>query len=88
MAQFTKENAKEFGAKGGRAKAENYNKLTKTFEDVVKESITDQDLKELYSGLLAAAKRGNAKALDILLGYYNKTIEEEDNEFDRFIEDF
>ena len=56
-----------------------------TFEDVVKDEMTYDDLKELYRGMLASGKKGNVKAVETLLRYLDKA--EKPTSLDDFIDE-
>lgn len=77
------ETAREIGKKGAIASAEARKQTGKTFEDVVRENITNQDLKELYKGMLESGKKGNVKAVETILKYLEIEKEPQDN-FDDF----
>lgn len=81
---FNKENAKEIGKKGGIASGEARNEQGMSFEEVVRSNITNQDLKELYKGMLNSGKKGNVKAVETLLRYLDKT--EKTTSLDEFID--
>lgn len=83
MAKFTKEDAQEIGKRGGLASVEAKKQQGKSFEDVVRENITNQDLKELYKGMLESGKKGNVKAVETILKYLEIEKEPQDN-FDDF----
>lgn len=87
MPQFTSETAKEYGAIGGKASAkarEEARQLQdKSFDDVVKENMNNQTLKELYDALIKSGKKGNVKAVETILKYLDKDNKPKDN-FDEF----
>lgn len=82
---FNKENAKELGKKGGIASGEARSEQGMTFEEVVRTNITNQDLKELYRGMLNSGKKGNVKAVETLLRYLDK--KEPTTSLDDFIDE-
>lgn len=90
MAQFTSENAKEMGAKGGvasvEARAEAKEQFDKDFEKVVKDNTNNYVLKELYDALVKSGKKGNVKAIETILKYLEKGKEEKPTTLDDFIE--
>lgn len=86
MARFDQMSAEELAeitSKGGKASAEARKQQGKSFEDVVRENITNQDLKELYKGMLESGKKGNVKAVETLLKYLEIEKEQQDS-FDDF----
>lgn len=87
MAQFTSETAKEMGAIGGKAsakaRAEAQLLQDKSFDEVVKENMNNQTLKELYDALIRSGKKGNVKAVETILKYLDKDNKPIDN-FDEF----
>lgn len=82
---FNKENAKELGNKGGIASGKARNEQGMSFEEVVRANITNQDLKELYKGMLNSGKKGNVKAVETLLRYLDK--KEPTTSLDDFIDE-
>lgn len=81
---FNKENAKEIGKKGGIASGEARIEQGMSFEEVVRENITNQDLKELYKGMLNSGKKGNVKAVETILKYLDQ--KEKATTLDEFID--
>lgn len=77
--QMSKEELHRITSLGGRASAKARSQR-KTFEQIVIEYTTDQDLYELYRGMLEAGKRGNIKAIELLLKYLDRKSDEEDIE--------
>lgn len=62
-------------SKGGKTTQERNKAKDKNFSDVVKENITNKELSELYEGLLSNAKKGNVKAIELILKYLNNDKE-------------
>ena len=87
MAKFnemSKEELAEITSKGGKASVEARKEQGMSFEEVVRSNITNQDLKELYKGMLNSGKKGNVKAVETLLRYLDKT--EKTTSLDEFID--
>ena len=66
--QMSKEELSRITSMGGKASAKARSEK-KTFEQIVNENITEQDLIELYQGMLEAGKKGKVKAIMLLLRY-------------------
>lgn len=82
--EMDKEKLAEISSKGGFAKAQKDKEQGMSFEEVVRSNITNQDLKELYKGMLNSGKKGNVKAVETLLRYLDKT--EKTTSLDEFID--
>lgn len=70
--QLDKNKLKEISSKGGKQKAINMKKRDKTFKDIVNENMTEKDMKELVEGILASGKKGNIKAINMILNCLKK----------------
>jgi len=86
MAKFNEMSAElhaEISSKGGKASAEARWDNNKTIEDIVKEQVNNQVLRDLVKGLLDSGKKGNVKAVETLLKYLDQeSVEDIKNEFD------
>ena len=85
MAKFNEMSAEqlaELSSKGGKASAESRYSNNLTMEDVVKEQVNNQVLRDLVRGLIASGKKGNVKAVEQLLKYLGDKPKEEKNEFE------
>ena len=87
MGVLDTETAKRIGSLGGKATAKIKQEQKEavenmSFEEIVNEFTTGQDLWELYRGLMASGKKGSVKATETILKYLEKKKEEpKDNEF-------
>lgn len=75
MAKFnemSKEELQRITSLGGKASARTRRERTKDFRQIVIENITHQDLIELYKGMLESGKRGNIKAIELILRYLHE----------------
>lgn len=70
--EMSPEELAKITSKGGKASAKAKKEQDMTFEEVVRSNITNQDLKELYKGMLNSGKKGNVKAVETLLRYLDK----------------
>jgi ribosomal protein L13 len=85
MAKFNEMSAEqlaELSSKGGKASAESRCSNNLTMEDVVKEQVNNQVLRDLVRGLIASGKKGNVKAVEQLLKYLGDKPKDEKNEFE------
>lgn len=74
--EYNKDELKAISSRGGKASVKSKTApATKSFKEIVQESITNEDLLELYKGLMISAKKGNAKAIDMLLSCLDKDSE-------------
>lgn len=64
---MSKEEHLRLCSKGGRTTQERRKAKDKNFSDVVNERMTEKDLSELYEGVLISAKKGNIKAINLIL---------------------